>query len=55
MPPPVEPVAPRVHVTVPVSSGPAGQMDLLAWRAPPVMPRRYVQLDLFGIEIEPER
>ena len=54
-PPPVAPVEPRVHVTVPVSSGPAGQMDLLAWIAPPARPRRYVQLDLFGIEIEPPK
>lgn len=55
MPPPVAPAQPRVHVTVPVASGPAGQLDLLAWVAPPPKPRRYVQLDLFGIEIEPPK
>jgi IS1 family transposase len=55
MPPPVAPVEPRVHVTVPVASGPAGQMDLLAWIAPAPKPRRYVQMDLFGIEIEPPK
>ena len=55
MPPHAAPVAavePRFHVTVPVSSGPAGQMDLLTWIAPASKPRRYVQLDLFGVEIE---
>jgi hypothetical protein len=52
-PGPMPPSAPVVHVTVPVASGPAGQMDLLAWVAPVPKPRRYVQLDLFGIEIEP--
>ena len=41
----------RVHVTVPVASGPDGQMDLLAWVAPAPKPRRYVQLDLFGIDL----
>ena len=54
-PPPVEPcaaVAPRQHVTVPVASGPAGQMDLLSWVEPAPKPRPYVQLDLFGVEIE---
>ena len=55
MPPPVAPAQPRVHVTVPVASGPAGQLDLLAWVAPPAKPRRYVQLDLFGIQIEPPK
>lgn len=54
------PAAPRVHVTVPISSGPMGQMDLMAWKRPPVepspavKPRPAVQLDLFGIEIDPE-
>jgi hypothetical protein len=51
------PAAPRVHVTVPVASGPAGQMDLLAWAPtppPPVKPRPVVQLDLFGVEIDPD-
>ena len=38
----------RVHVTVPVASGPDGQLDLLSWVAPPVEPRRMAQLDLFG-------
>jgi IS1 family transposase len=47
------PAAPREHVTVPVSSGPAGQVDLWSWKAPPVKPRQAVQLDLFGLEIEP--
>ena len=44
-PPPVVPVEPRVHVTVPVASGPAGQLDLLAWR-PKARPKG--QLNLFG-------
>jgi hypothetical protein len=54
------PVAPAVHITVPIASGPAGQLDLLSWVAPvrsapaPIKPRRLVQLDLFGIEIDPE-
>ena len=63
------PAAPRVHVSVPVSSGPMGQMDLLAWKAQPAVAptevqaaarstpakvRRPVQLDMFGIEIDPE-
>ena len=52
-PPPVAPVEARVHVTVPVASGPEGQMDLLSWVAHPAKPRRYVQMDLFGIEIDP--
>jgi hypothetical protein len=30
-----------------------GQLDLLSWVAPVPKPRRYVQMDLFGIEIEP--
>ncbi len=54
-PPAVAAVEPRVHVTVPVASGPAGQLDLLAWVAPPPKPRRYAQLDLFGIEIDPPK
>ena len=54
VPPPVAPAAPREHITVPIASGPEGQMDLLAWRAPPAppapppKPRRMGQLDLFG-------
>ncbi len=56
-PAPVPPVAAtgeaRVHVTVPVASGPAGQLDLLAWVAPPPKPRRIAQLDLFGVEFDP--
>ena len=57
VPPPVAPAAPREYITVPIASGPEGQMDLLAWHAPPPpppKPRRMGQLDLFGIEIEPE-
>ena len=53
-PAPSAPAAPVVHVTVPVASGPAGQLDLLSWVAPPVKPRPAVQLSLFGIEIEGE-
>lgn len=34
---------------------PSGQLDLLAWRAPPPPPCRFAQLDLFGIEIESEK
>jgi IS1 family transposase len=55
MPPTVAAIDARVHVTVPVASGPDGQLDLLSWVAPPVKPRRYVQMDLFGIEIEPPK
>ena len=54
VPPPAAPALAREHVTVPVSSGPAGQMDLLSWRAPAPKPARRVQLDLFGIEMDPE-
>jgi hypothetical protein len=53
-PMPPSPAAPREHVTVPVSSGPAGQMDLLAWIAPPAKPRRMAQLDLFGLDVDPK-
>lgn len=46
MPPPVAPVvqmaAPRLVADA------SSQLDLLAWVAPPVQPRRAVQLDLFG-------
>jgi hypothetical protein len=51
------PAAPREYITIPIASGPAGQMDLLSWKAPPPVPskpRRPVQLDLFGIEIDPD-
>jgi IS1 family transposase len=52
MPPSVAAGEPRVHVTVPVASGPAGQLDLLAWVAPAPKLRAPVQLDLFGLEID---
>jgi hypothetical protein len=32
-----------------------GQMDLLAWKRPPAKPRPAVQLDLFGIELDPAK
>ena len=53
--------APVAKVAASVASSPSspaaevtGQLDLLGWKAPPPKPRRYVQLDLFGIEIEPK-
>jgi hypothetical protein len=59
---PAAPAAPTVQIAAPVASGPAGQLDLLSWTRPlpppapvPVRPRRPVQLNLFGIEIEPEK
>ena len=51
MPPPVPRVAVAASGAVTVV---AGQLDLLSWVAPPVKPRRYAQMDLFGIEIEPK-
>jgi IS1 family transposase len=48
------PAGPREHVTVPVSSGPAGQMDLLSWRpASRAVPPLGTQLDLFGLDSSP--
>lgn len=53
MPPPV---APTAKVAASGASSPAvdanGQLDLLAWVAPPSKPRRMEQLDLFGIQSE---
>ncbi len=58
VPPPVAPVAKVAASVASVVSSPAvdvnGQLDLLAWKAPPPKPRRYAQLDLFGIEIDPK-
>jgi IS1 family transposase len=52
VPPPVAPRA--VAAVAPIAVADAnGQLDLLSWVAPVPKPRRYVQMDLFGIEIEP--
>jgi hypothetical protein len=54
VPPPVAPAAPREYIMVPIALGPEGQMDLLAWRAPPPKPRRIGQLDLFDEDTRKE-
>jgi IS1 family transposase len=54
--PVASPVAPAVQIAASSAVADAqGQLDLLAWVAPPPKPRRYVQMDLFGIEIEPTK
>lgn len=58
---PAAPATPTVQIPSPVAAGPAGQLDLLAWTPPPppapvpVKSRRPVQLNLFGLEGEPEK
>ena len=58
VPAPVAPVAPAASVAV---AHAPGQLDLLAWRAPPPppppppKPRRMGQLDLFGTEPTPQK
>ncbi len=45
--PTTPPAEPRAHVTVPIASGPAGQLDLLSWVAPPPKAKPMGQLELF--------
>lgn len=48
------PAAPSMPFAASATTEPSGQLDLLAWRAAPSKPRRMAQLDLFGLEMDPD-